>query len=105
MNDIKFIKVLVRIGDAVGEMTGLEYEGKLWLAPIWSDSKSLEVSKPDCLYRFDNHLYTASHQFGTDYVLNEQLPEGFPDGDTSNGFEALLEPDITVERPNSDSIH
>ena len=107
MDNIKFLNVRVRVGDNIGVMPGLEYEGKLWLAPVWSDTASLQISKPDVLYRFDNRQHTkhTNPLDGIEYTLNGQLPANFPDGESSQGFEVAQAPDISVSIPSVQSSH
>ena len=104
---MRFLNVQVRVGDEIGIMSGFEYEGKLWLAPVWSESKSLQISKPDYLFRFDNRSHTkhTNDPEGIDYTLNEQLPKGFPDGETSLGFEVVLAPDVSISTSGGESSH
>ena len=84
----------VRVDDTIGTMTAIEYQGKLWLVPAWLESRSLKISKPERMIRFDNlhHLKTPNDE--TQFFVSEQLTVSLVDGETTEGFEVLVEPDI-----------
>jgi hypothetical protein len=96
------MKIFKTVVSFIGEINRykvdtIEYEGKMWLVPVWLDSETKGISMPARIICLDN-LPHQKIQEGTDYhfVLNCPIPRSIVGGKNQNHKEIF----IVIERPN-----
>jgi hypothetical protein len=107
-NGPKILKTLVWIeGNAIEPIDTIEFEGKLWLVPLWNDRKGQAKTQPKRLIRLDSLEYqkeppSSPYQF----ALSQKLPKSvFSDQfqqQEGESFEVLESPDIWLDLPRID---
>ena len=78
----------------------IQYEGGLWLVPLWSEPQTDGLIYPNRLIRMDKLRHQpmpVGNQFGADYTLNVPLPKGLFDPEIPKELEGKFD---VVEKPN-----
>ena len=95
------MKIFKTVVSFIGEINRykvdtIEYEGKMWLVPVWLDSETEDISMPARIICLDNLPYQKIQE-GTDYhfVLNCPIPRSIVGGKNQNYKEIWV-----IERPN-----
>lgn len=91
-------KVRVFIEDEIGTCDGIEWQGKLWLVPLWIDSKGSPGSTPLRAIRFDTLPHRSVNFEGLRYWIDAPLPKSLfsTEGPSTPmpGFEVEVMPGI-----------
>ncbi len=104
---IKAFEVTVLSDDNWHVFPAIEFQGKLWFSPKFRVSPDKQMYKLDLLVRFDNlRNEPAPRSGGTMHLVTDPIPKSVLDGQTTDGHEILVVPDLVVEAPNpSQPIH
>ena len=98
--------VLIENDQGLYLQDAIEYEGKLWLVPQWSDSPILGVRMPTRIIS----LETIRHQqapvgYEADLLINDPLPTGLLDGpippELAGRYVVIEEPEIEFPLPSN----
>ena len=98
---VKILKCLVCLSDGhVGLCDGIEYEGKLWLVPVWRSHPTEPYATPERIIRFDNFPHQCGFEGEDLDYQNIQIP--ISDADLYGSLPLQIE---HVDHPQNLRVH
>ena len=101
---MKIIKIMISDGSRIGPIDAIEYEGEMWLVPVWIESPSAGWKKPERIVRLHPKRFQrmppgSQADFFVPLPIPKAVLSGHVPSELSAEYKVVEAPQIQIEIP------